>query len=166
MAVTLNDYEKWKKGKAEQEKRISHGAEQIDLDSDLYRAAMAINIVCFENNAAIRYIPMYYIPAVLAEKHGDSVGLYGYHRIMIDKDFHQAHGTDDAVINTIFHEMVHMWCDIKGIQDTDGENHLEAFADACEEHGGRCEWENSRYGYNLAELTINSMKKVKKEMKR
>lgn len=159
--LTLADYEAWKKEKLAEEKRRTHNAESVKSD-ELYRIVGALNECCFNNE--FHYIPLYFIPADLEAKHRDSVGLYGYGCIMISKPYYEEHGTDDSVINTLYHEMIHAYCEKHDIQDTDGDKHLEAFADVCEEHGGNCVWENSQYGYATTRLKIKKMKKVKQTM--
>lgn len=157
-------YEEWKKYKVEQEKKRTHNAEKVDIYDELYDIEFAIRDTCFKSGEIFQLIPLYYIPADLEEKHADSAGLYGYGCIMISKPYYEKYGAGDKVINTLHHEMLHAFCDLNNIEDTDGEKHLEAFADACEEHGGRCTWENSEYGYSNTFLTTKAMKRVKKAL--
>ena len=152
--------------KLEQEKKITHNAEKVDIESELYDIQFSLLKHCFADINFIWYAPLYFIPADLAEKHTDSVGLYGYGVIMIDKDYYESCGANEEIINTLFHEMIHAYCDLKNIEDTDGEKHLEAFADACDSHGGRCTWVDSQYGYSNTFLTTKNMKRVKKDLQK
>lgn len=149
-------YDEWKRQKLAAEKKRTHGAEKVLYSDPLHDIQGAIRRYCF--NKQLELMPIYFIPPDL--KQGNT-GLYGYGCIMIDKEFYEDHGTDDDVINIIYHEMIHAYNDTQGIQDTDGDYHLKAFADACAAHCGRSTWTSSQDGYNAAELNAGTLKKVK-----
>jgi len=127
------------------------------VGDDLHKVATAINDNCFNNE--LTQIPMRFIAA-------DSRALCLYDRgdILIDKAYYSVNGISDKLIHSMFHTMVHAYCDQKGIQDTHGDIHLEAFADECEKHGGYCSWTNSRYGYSLTGVKVKKMKRIKKDI--
>ena len=154
-------FEEWQKQQEEIEKRRTHGAERIGKKNfSLYDAETAINKVCFDG--AFRIIPMYFIPPDLENR--ESNGLYGYGCIMLNKRYYEAHGVDTDVINTIFHEMIHAYCDRHGIHDTAGEIHLLAFAEVCKKHGGEV-MTRTVYGYSDVKLSAETLAKVKQEMR-
>lgn len=159
--MTNETYEEWKKRKLEEQKRKTHGAEEVQ-DDGLYFLKAAINRICF--NRALRYIRLYFIPPDLAAEHPDAVALYGYNTIMISKLFFEEHGLDDAVVTAMYHEMVHAYCDAKQIMDTKDEKHLKAFADACVANGGICEYAGPVDGFSDARLTPENLAKVRAEL--
>ena len=162
-ALQKMTFSEWLQRRKDDEKRRTHGAEAVN-DSALYAVEYAIDRLCF--GGTFRHIPLYFIPDDLTKSHSEATGLYGYGCIMLKRAYYEAHGIDDSVINTIFHEMVHAYCDRKGIADTDGSRHLEAFAEACRDHGGTCEYESAVYGFDLAALTAENMRSVKASAKK
>lgn len=136
-------YDEWKRQKLEQEKKRTHGAEKLPYSDPLHDIQGAIRRYCF--NKQLELMPIYFIPPDL--KNGGT-GLYGYSCIMIDKEFYEDHGTDDDVINIIYHEMIHAYNDTQGIQDTDGDYHLKAFAAAV--HGQAHRTGTTRQSLTLA----------------
>lgn len=127
------------------------------VGDDLHRLVTAINENCF--NTELARIPIYYMAA-----DSGTVCLYDRGDILVDKAYYSVNGISNNLIHGIFHTMVHAYCDQKGIQDTDGDRHLEAFADECDRHGGYCSWNNSQYGYNLTGVKVKKMKRIKKDM--
>ena len=124
---------------------------------DLHNVVKAINDNCF--NKELNRIPMYFMAT-----NGSTICLYKNGDLFIDKAYYSVNGISNNLIHGIFHTMVHAYCDQKGIQDTDGDRHLEAFADECDRHGGYCSWNNSQYGYNLTGVKVKKMKRIKKDM--
>lgn len=160
-------FEEWKKAKREEEQKITRGAEVVPYktDSGLYQLEGAILQVCFHDK--LFFHNLYFIPPDL--DHGQR-GIYGYKRIMISKPYYQAHGLDDDIINTMFHECVHAWDAIKGKQDTDGkfsgtQYHNEQFKETCELFGGCADYRDAAAGYADARLTDATMQKVKRKLK-
>ena len=151
-------YEEWKRYKAEKERRITHGAERINSET-MYSLLYTIDKYCF--NGKLGLIKLYWIPDELAEENPGAAAMYGYKCIMIKREFFNEHRFDTTFINVLYHESVHAFCDFAGIKDTDGEKHLQAFADACKAHGGECYWSNDIDGYTDTRLTPNSFHKVK-----
>lgn len=159
----MDSYEEWAQQKIEQEKRRTHNAEKV-TDESLYAAEMAINKYCFGKE--LFYIPLYFIPPDIAEKRKNPQGVYGYGCIMIDKKFYEENGVNDDVINVLFHEMIHAYCDLKGIEDTIGSKHTYEFSKVCSEHGGISAYENGFYGFSISTLSAEKMKKVKQRIKK
>ena len=159
------DFKEWVARKKEEEEKITHGAEAIPWEEPLYDAYFSIGRHCIKTGIP-RIMKLFFIPEDLKEKHPDSVGLYGYGFIMLQKEFYQEHGTDEAVINTLFHEMIHCYCGWKipekRIKDTEGEYHLPAFKEACEANGGICSFSDAITGYSDARLTPENMEKVRR----
>lgn len=166
--ISQMSFEEWKQHKQNEQKRKTHNAEEI-RDSRLYDLAFAVDKVCFSGELVHDLLKLYYIPDDL--KKPGVHGLYGYHVIMIDKDYHKQHGTDDDMKDTIFHELVHDFCDSrnpeKKIKDADSSGyHLQAFADVCSDHGGSALYADAETGYSDARLSAESLDKINKQYQR
>ena len=166
-------YKRWKELKKEEERVKTHGAERAD--DLLYSLYFAIRDVCNGDKTGVEAFPtlvnLYFMPPDLLKSHGDATGIYGYGVIMIRKSYYDARGVyDDDVIDSMFHEMIHAYCDMKvpekKIHDTDGEFHRREFADVCERFGGVCRYTNSTDGYNDVRLPDELKRRVKAELKR
>lgn len=160
------DYKAWLKRKEEAEKKKTRGAE--NAPDALYSVYFAIRKNLKTTDGMPHLVNLYFMSNWHVENHPDAAGVYGYGVIMINKDYYQEHGTDEAVINTMFHEMVHAYCDMKipekKIKDTEGGYHLPAFKEACERFGGICDYANAQSGYSNARLSPGIMEKVRKEL--
>lgn len=154
-------YAEWKKRKQEQEAQRTHNAEKIQPTDSIYDALSAIDKICF--NGSIGYMPMYYIPTDL--KNRQASGMYGYGCIMIDKPYYRAHKLDDDLLNTLFHEMAHAYCDKHHITDTDHEQHLQSFADVCNTYGADCMYD-MQYGYSIVKIQPPYLKKIRAELEK
>ena len=163
--VANMSFEEWREYKREQERIRTHGAERINAYHELYDIYYALSRYCFNGFfSGSHYVPMYFIPEDLKDR--DANGLYGYGVIMIDRDYYEAHGADESMINTLHHEMIHWMCDHNDVKDTEGEFHLEAFAEACKEYGGQCEYEDSVFGYSNSSVTAENMARIKRHLKK
>lgn len=151
-------FAEWLEYKKQQEKERTHGAERVTAD-DLLDAVSAINAFCFDRFFTL--LPLYFMPDDLLKSHEGVSGLYGYGCIMINKAVYDAHKTDEITISTLYHEMLHAYCDIKDIKDTDGENHLKAFADAAENNNGYCVGCDEKYGYSQVQPNDEQMTMIK-----
>ena len=165
-------YKRWKELKKEEERKKTHGAEYAD--DRLYSLYFAIRDVCNGvkkvSKGFLTLVNLYYMPPDLVSSHPDATGLYGYGVIMIRKDYYEEHGIDDAVIDTMFHEMVHAYCDMKipelKIHDTDGAYHRKEFAEVCESFGGVCYYTNATDGYCDSHLPESLKRCVRETFKR
>ena len=128
------------------------------VGDDLHNVVTAINDNCF--NKELTRIPMYFMAA-----DGKTLSLYENGDILINKAYYDVNGINDKLIHSIFHVMVHAFCESHGIQDTDGDIHLEAFADECDRHGGYCSWENSQDGYSHTGVKVKKMKSIKADLR-
>ena len=140
---------------------LTNEYERVDAESDLYDMQISIRDTCFKNDDVFTVIPLRWMPAGMAEKQ-DSPAVYRDGCILIDKVFYKAHGTDNAMIRAMYHEILHTFCAVNDIHDTDGTKHLEAFADVCERHGGFCSWVDSQHGYSNISLKTKNLKRIKR----
>jgi hypothetical protein len=77
--------------------------------------------------------------------------------IILDLEGTPEMGISTDTIDDLFHEMVHYYCFLHGIKDTDGEDnnyHNLAFKKVIEEHGGKCGYSDDKIGYSDTELNI------------
>lgn len=128
------------------------------VGEDLRKVERAINDNCFNNE--LNQIPMRFMAAddfipITMYKNGD---------MLINKAYYDIKGLNKKLIHEIFHAMIHAYCELHGIQDTDGDLHLEEFADECDRHGGFCAWINSQYGYGNVGIQIKKMKRIKADI--
>ena len=157
-------FEQWQKQLREQERREIGNAKKVNYDHPAYSAFFAIDIVVFDR--MFQFIPLYWMPQKAKEEKPGVIGMYKDNRIMIDKDFYEAHGMDEDFINLMYHEMIHGYCDWKQIEDTKGEKHLYAFAEACLKNGGTCFFIDGKEGFADASLLPDVMKKVQYRIKK
>jgi len=160
------DFNTWKKRKEEAERMKTRGAEAAP--DALYHVFFAIRKNLKTTDGMPHLVNLYFMSNWHVEKYPDAAGVYGYGVIMINKDCYQEHGIDEHIINTMFHEMIHAYCDIKipekKIKDTEGGYHLPAFKEACERFGGICDYVNAESGYSDVRLSPEIMEKVRKEL--
>lgn len=164
-------YKRWKELKKEEERVKTHGAERAD--DLLYSLYFSICKVCNGDKTGVEAFPtlvnLYFMPPDLLKTNMDATGIYGYGVIMIRKSYYDARGVyDDGVIDSMFHEMIHAYCDMKvpekKIHDTDGAFHRQEFADVCERFGGVCRYTNETDGYNNVSLPDDLKRRVKAEL--
>ena len=167
----LNDeeyYNAWKTWTTIAPLIIANGGEEVPYKDPLHNVYNAIRKHCITWGVP-RVARIHLIPGDYLEEHPHTLGLYREKLIMINKGYYQEHGIDEDVINTMFHEMIHFFCDYKipekQIKDTDGLYHLPAFKETCEQFGGVCNYRDSEYGYTDASLTPEKMELVKSELK-
>lgn len=156
-------FEEWEKYKRERERQIVGDAKRVDINHRLYDIFFSLDRLCYDG--MFQFIPLYWIPEKMKQEHPGAVGLYNSNHIMVDLDYYESHGTDEAVINTVYHELTHCFCDWKHRKDTDGSFHTEAFKAACEETGGACDYVNALDGFSHAYLTPETMELVKERLK-
>ena len=74
--------------------------------------------------------------------------------IEMDTDAAEVYGISTDTINILFHEMIHYYCFLHGISDTDngGDYHNMQFKQAVEAHGGKCRYLDAKSGYTDTEL--------------
>ena len=154
-------YEEWRANCREREQRLTHGAERIPIDHAIYDVFFSIDKICF--NRMFNWLPVYWKPADAPK---DSLGMYKDNHIMIERDFYEKHGMDDDVINLMFHEMLHAFCDWKRIKDVEGKYHLKEFLDAAQRHGGAGDVAPNEFGFSNVYLSDNTMKKIKNRIER
>lgn len=166
-------YKRWKELKKEEEREKTHGAERVD--DRIYTLYFAIRDVCNGDKKGADAFPtlvnLYYMSDWHLEHCPDALGVYGYGVIMVRKSYYDERGIyDDDVIDNMFHEMIHAYCNMKvpekRIHDTDGEFHRREFADVCERFGGVCRYSNATDGYNDARLPDELKRRVRDEIKR
>lgn len=161
--VSDMSFEEWKRFKAEEQKRKTHGAVLVQ-DNRIYDLAAAINQVCFAGDLSDCILRIYFIPDDL--KQLKAAAIYGYRTIMIDKAFYKEHGTDNSMKDALFHELVHAFCDslnpANRVQDTNSSGyHLQAFADACSDHGGYALLADPETGFSNVHLSGESLRAIK-----
>lgn len=161
-ALKNMDFEEWCQWKREEKKRKTHNAEEI-TDNAVYSAFFAINDICFKK--ALYYTPLFFIPPDLTEENPDNVGMYGYGVIMISKPYYEEHGLDTEFLQTLYHEMVHAYCDAHGITDAKGKKHLAAFATVCEENGGFASFEDEIHGFSKVIIRTEKLDSIKERVK-
>ena len=150
-------FEVWMKRKKDEEQAITNGSEKVPGDHPLYKFYNIIRKYCIKDLP--KDIPIYFMSDDFIKKNPDRISVYGYGRIMMNKTFYNTH-KDIDILETLFHEMIHAYCDIKKIEDVIGEFHTKEFQRVCEQHGGFAEFSNDVLGYNdvyLREDTIKEM---------
>ena len=158
--------------KKAEEREKTHGAERISGPRvhALYDVAQALDRCCFDGYFKHILPTFYYIPPDIEAAHSEARGVYiPTGGIMIRRSDYDVHGIDDDMINTIYHEMVHFYDDMKRIQDTkdgDGVYHTAAFAASCQKNGGICWFSNSVTGFSRAALTPETLAAVKALVRR
>ena len=146
---------------------MTEGAEFIPWKDPIYEVVNAILDCCITEGMP-DFIRCFYIPDSMQNKSPYAVGVCRGKYIFIKKAYYQEHGIDEDVINTVFHEMIHFRCGWtrEKIKDTDGDYHLPAYKETCEKYGGMCFYTNEKNGYNNAQLTPESMEKVREIIER
>lgn len=160
-------YKTWKAWKQIAPLIIANGGEEIPREDPLYSVFQAIRKHCIKGGfpSSMR---LFFIPEDEQAENPYTLGVYKEGIIRINRAYYQEHGIDEDVINTMFHEMIHGFCDCKPfdkkIKDTEGKYHLPAFAEACEANGGTCAFVNTEIGYGNARLTPESLENVRAEL--
>lgn len=163
------EYEAWKAWNTIKPLIIANGGEEIPPEHPLHAIYKAIRKHCIKGGfpSSMR---LFFIPEDEQQEEPNTAGIYKEGIIRINKRYYLEHGTDEYVINTMFHEMMHGFCDCKPldvqIKDTEGEYHLPAFKEACEANGGTCYFVDSRTGYSNARLTPDRLELVRAELKK
>ena len=157
-------YEAWKDWNEIKTLIIANGGEEVPDKDPLYAVYKAIRKHCI-NGGFPPSMHLYFIPDDEQEANPGTLAVYKEFVIRINRKYYQKHGTDEDVINTMFHEMMHCKCYLNNKKDTEKEYHLPAFKEVCEENGGGCSFSNSVYGYSRAYLTPESLDKVREELK-
>lgn len=153
--MTFNEWMQYKKKHEGQESEI----ERVDR---LKAAFYAIDKCCF--NGELNKMKIWYL--IPEYTNIDAVGLYTGESVLINRTFYHEHGLDYDVINVLFHELVHAYCDAHSIHDYDDGKHLKAFDDVCRDHGGMSIWVNDKLGYSDTRLNENSLSVIRQELLR
>ena len=124
------------------------------------RAYVVINESIFNGELPGAYIA-YYSPE--EESEDDSTFAF-YEAGIIAFNIENIPHSAIACLNRLAHEMVHQYCDIKGIKDTDGAYHTEHFKEISEKAGLECEYKNDFYGYNITRLTDAFIGRLSKQI--
>ena len=137
----------------------------IDLCNSIY---MAIDLIIFNNE--LRFVMIFDAADFLPK---EEIKLFSAcylsnkysQKILLNVDYLKNRGLFEA-INTIYHEAIHIYCDVNGIDDSEGINgftyHKRTFADVVEAHKGTCSYVDSRIGWNNARLLPAVLYRVKK----
>lgn len=155
-------YTEWKEQKLREEKEQTKNSEQISEDEP-YFMEFAVRRYCFDDNKLLQYIPLYWMSEELISEHPDSMGIAGYGRILFNKDFWDELDTETRIAG-VYHEMLHVFCQLKGIKATEHGYHKRKFAEVAEEHGGQCTL--SEDGWTEAYPTEKNMKRILAELKK
>lgn len=162
-------YKAWKAWNLIKPLIIANGGEEIPQEHPLHAVYNAIRKHCI-NGGFPSSMRLYFIPEDEQQENPYTLGVYKENTIRINKPYYLEHGIDEAVINTMFHEMIHGFCECKPwdekIKDTEGNYHLPAFKEACEANGGTCAFVNSEIGYSNARLMPEKMELVKDELRK
>lgn len=73
--------------------------------------------------------------------------------------------SQDRKINIVYHELIHYFCYLKEIKDTQGHFHNEYFKEEARANMGDSDYSNDIDGYNEAYLLPEALEKVKNELK-
>lgn len=88
----------------------------------------------------------------------ENISLIFDSRTAIFTDFYVFVGN---VMDYLFHEMIHEYCFLNGIQDIDGEQHHNAnFKETVEKFGMICWEKDKEYGFNHTIIPDNLLKKI------
>jgi len=60
----------------------------------------------------------------------------------------------DEIVETLLHEMVHLYCNVNSIRDCAGKYHNKKYKQYAEEHGLICE--KTKYGYSKTDLSFET----------
>ena len=157
-------YKAWKEWNLIKPLIIANGGEEIPQEHPLHAVYKAIRETCIKGGFP-SYMRLFFIAEDEQAENPYTLGEYKENVIKINKPYYQEHGIDEDIINTMFHEMIHGFCECKPydkkIKDTEGKYHLPAFKEACEANGGTCAFVNSEIGYSKARLTPESLELVR-----
>ena len=160
-------FKAWKAWKQIAPLIIANGGEEIPQEDPLYSVFQAIRKHCIKGIFPVS-MRLYFIPEDEQAENPYTLGVYKEGIIRINRDYYRKHGIDEHVINTMFHEMIHGFCEYNPargrIKDTEGKYHLPAFKEACEANGGTCAFVDSEIGYSNARLTPESLENVRAEL--
>lgn len=136
--------------------------EQIDNEK-LITAVVAINLFCYKDE--LPFIPeVCYLPPEM--EFPDTRGAWWAYKILLSRAYYEAHGIDTAVLNTLFHETLHMYCSLHNIESVRGINyHTRAFAQAAKEHGGIIYSYDKINGYSDVRIFDDVMRRIKKALR-
>ena len=131
----------------------------------LYQKAFSIiNRKLFNNELPYIEIDFLEDPAEV-EEYPNTLALFGILKsgkpvIVLDLQGAPEWGVNIDTISDLFHEMIHYYCYLHGIKDTNGENrlfHNLEFKKVAEAHGGKCSYMDDVHGYNVTELDSNML---------
>lgn len=154
-------YDEWLEHKQRQAEKELKGSEEVHEDEP-YFMEFALNRHCFHDSHLLRYIPIYWMSEELLSEHPNVIGIGGHGRILFNKDVWDILDTQTRVA-AVYHEMIHVCCQLKGIKAAQNGYHLRIFAQTAEENGGKCTL--SENGWTEAYPTEENMKRILKELK-
>lgn len=134
----------------------------------LYQKAFSIiNRKLFNNELPYIEIDFLEDPAEV-EEYPNTLALFGILKsgepvIVLDLQGAPEWGVNIDTISDLFHEMIHYYCYLHGIKDTNGEDrlfHNLEFKKVAEAHGGKCSYMDDVHGYNVTELDNNMLWKI------
>lgn len=152
------NYEEWKKRKIELEKLSTGNSTRIEYNHPIYDVFFVLNRLCF--NKMFQLIHFYWMSPEVIKGRPNVLGLYITDRILLLKAYYDEHGIDEDMINLVFHEMVHGYCQYKGIEDMTGAEHNEAFYKSAKCCGGTDKAELKK---NVMEIVIKQLNNKKEK---
>lgn len=158
--ISEMSYTEWKEYKLQQEKELTKNSEEVKEDEP-YFMEFAINRHCFKVEPIHNYIPLYWASEELLSEHPDSIGIAGYGRILFNREIWDELDTKTRIA-AVFHEMLHVYCQMRRIKATENGYHLRKFAEIAEQNGGQCTL--SEDGWTEAYPTEANMKRILAEL--
>ncbi len=160
--ISEKAYNEWKEQKLQQEREQTKNSERVKGDEPIFME-FAINKHCFKMKPQINYVPLYWASEELLSEYPDSIGIAGYGRILFNREIWDELDTKTRIA-AVFHEMLHVYCQMRRIKDTENGYHLRKFAEIAEQNGGYCTL--SEDGWTEAYPTDENMKKILAELKK
>lgn len=144
----------------------------LEKECDEIQLALLKNVFAGHNNG------MKHLEIGLAQEYTDSKKLENVYALFYENLGNPLYlinpevmffSSQEEKINAIYHEMIHYYCYLKNIIDTqvrNGENyHTIAFQAAVRRNMGECICFEKKWGNNAAKLLPEAMQKVKEELK-
>lgn len=160
--ISEKTYTEWKEYKLQQAREQTKNSEEVEEDEP-YFMEFAINRHCFKVESIRNYIPLYWASEELLSEHPDSIAIAGYGRILFNREVWDELDTKTRIA-AVFHEMLHVHCQMKRIKATEKGYHLRKFAEVAEQNGGTCTL--SEDGWTEAYPTDENMKRIMEELKK
>lgn len=145
---------------------------EIDTDiefviSDIHKAINHVifhdELPCYEINDAKDLLPSDHLNGLFGAFYSEA----GYEQYMINYDYLKELSSFEWLFHVMHHEMVHAYCNLKGILDVNHDKgdcyHTLAFKEQIEAHKGVCRYVNDTLGYNETYLTSEALAQVLEE---